>query len=219
MKGEAFGLLSPNLVSRGPSRHSYSMAIEVRRISGKEVTRYLADAARLRIAVFREYPYLYDGDEAAEQEYLTIYAACPRSVFVLALDGGRVVGVSTGLPMADADASFQAPFIAVGEPPEEWFYFGESVLDPAYRGQGIGHRFFDERESHARELGFRRTCFCSVIRPGDHPLKPAGYRPHDVFWTKRGYAPQSRLKARFSWKQIDAPGEIENELVFWTREL
>jgi len=195
------------------------MAIEVRRIPGEEIRLYLADAARLRISVFREYPYLYDGDEASEQEYLTSYLNCPRSVFVLALDGGRVVGVSTGLPMADADESFQAPFIAAGLPPEEWFYFGESVLDPGYRGQGIGHRFFDEREGHARELGFRRTCFCSVIRPDDHPLKPAGYRPHDVFWTKRGYTRQAHLKARFSWKQIDPPREVGNELVFWTREV
>lgn len=195
------------------------MAIEVRRVSGQEITRYLADAARLRISVFREYPYLYDGDEAAEQDYLTSYVDCPRSVFVLALDGDRVVGVSTGLPMADADESFRAPFIAAGESSQDWFYFGESVLDPAYRGQGIGHRFFDEREGHAHGLGFRYTCFCSVVRPADHPLKPASYRPHDVFWTKRGYARQPELKARFSWKQVDSSEEVENELVFWTRRV
>lgn len=195
------------------------MAIEVRRISGQEITAYLTDAARLRISVFREYPYLYEGDEASERDYLTSYADCPRSVFVLALDGDRVVGVSTGLPMADADEPFQAPFVAAGELPEDWFYFGESVLDPAYRGQRIGHRFFDEREGHAHELGFRRTCFCSVMRPEDHPLKPAGYRPHDVFWTKRGYTRQPRFKACFSWQQIDSTGEVENQLVFWTREM
>ncbi|QJE95085.1 GNAT family N-acetyltransferase [Luteolibacter luteus] len=194
------------------------MAIEIRRIAGQEITRYLTDAARLRISVFREYPYLYEGDEAAEQEYLASYAACPRSVFVLALDGDRVVGVSTGLPMVDADESFQAPFAGNGESPENWFYFGESVLDPAYRGQGIGHRFFDERERHAHGLGFRCTCFCSVIRPADHPLMPPGYRSHDVFWTKRGYAKQANYKACFSWKQVDTSGETENELVFWTRE-
>jgi GNAT superfamily N-acetyltransferase len=194
------------------------MAIEVRRVSGRGITPYLGDAARLRISVFREYPYLYDGDATAEQEYLTSYTSCARGVFVLALDGDRVVGVSTGLPLADADESFQAPFAAHGESPQDWFYFGESVLDPAYRGQGIGHRFFDEREGHAHELGFRRACFCSVIRAEDHPLKPAAYRPHDVFWAKRGYARRANFKARFSWKQIDTPGEVENELVFWTRE-
>lgn len=193
------------------------MAIEVRRVSGQGIREYLADAARLRLSVFREYPYLYDGDEASEQEYLTSYAECPRSVFVLALDEGRVIGVSTGLPMADADESFQAPFSAAGLPPGEWFYFGESVLDRAYRGQGIGHRFFDERQAHARELGFAKTCFCSVIRPPGHPLCPADYRPNDVFWTKRGYEKQPGLKACFSWKQVDSTEEVANELVFWSR--
>ncbi len=36
----------------------------------------------------------------------------PRSVFVLAFDGDALVGASTGLPLADDDAAFQAPFIA-----------------------------------------------------------------------------------------------------------
>jgi GNAT superfamily N-acetyltransferase len=195
------------------------MAIEVRRVSGGEITRYLADAARLRIAVFREYPYLYEGDEASERDYLTSYAGCPRSVFVLALDGDKVVGVSTGLPMEDADESFQAPFTNAGYEIREWFYFGESVLDPAYRGRRIGHRFFDEREGHAADLGFAKTCFCSVIRPDDHPLKPDGYRPHDVFWTKRGYVKCPALSAEFAWKQVDSAGEeVPNRLVFWARE-
>src|SRR5688572_3155581 len=113
------------------------MPIEVLSVSGEAVAGYLEDAARLRIAVFREFPYLYDGSEEAERGYLASYLECPRSVFVLAMDENRVIGVSTGLPMMDADASFQRPFLEAGLPPEEWFYFGESVLDLAYRGRGI----------------------------------------------------------------------------------
>jgi hypothetical protein len=37
--------------------------IEVRRLAGAEVAPYLDDLARMRIEVFREYPYLYDGSE------------------------------------------------------------------------------------------------------------------------------------------------------------
>ncbi|WP_367874700.1 GNAT family N-acetyltransferase [Luteolibacter sp. Populi] len=195
------------------------MGIEIHRATGKGVLDYLEDAARLRIEVFREFPYLYEGDVESEREYLGDYGECPRSVFVLAIGDGKVVGVSTGLPLAEADESFQAPFIAAGMPVAEWFYCGESVLERAWRGKGIGHRFFDEREGHARDLGLEKTCFCSVARAADHPQCPAGYRSNDVFWSKRGYVKQPGLRARFGWKQVDSgEEEVANELVFWTRE-
>lgn len=190
----------------------------IRICTGNQVAAHLEDAARLRIAVFREFPYLYEGDQAAEREYLTGYAACPGSVFVLAESGGRVVGVSTGLPLHMADPAFREPFEAEGLNPAEWFYFGESVLTPEWRGQGIGHRFFDGREAHARALGFAKTCFCAVERSPDHPLRHPGYRANDAFWQKRGYLKQPHLRARFAWRQIDSAGtEVENDLVFWTR--
>lgn len=194
------------------------MSIEIRRATGAEVADYLEDAARLRISVFREFPYLYDGDVASERDYLGHYVECPRSVFVIAICDGRVRGVSTGLPLAEADESFQAPFLGADLAPSEWFYCGESVLDHAWRGKGIGHRFFDEREAHARELGLVKTCFCSVKREVGHPLCPEAYRPNDVFWTKRGYLKRPDLSARFVWKQVDSAGEVQNELVFWTRD-
>lgn len=195
------------------------MDATIRICTGPEVAGHLEDAARLRISVFLEFPYLYEGDPAAEREYLSGYAACPGSVFVLAESEGRVVGVSTGLPLAEADPAFREPFGSAGLNPSSWFYFGESVLAPEWRGRGIGHRFFDEREAHARRLGFAKTCFCAVERSPDHPLKPPGYRANDAFWLRRGYLKQPHLRSRFAWRQIDSAGtEVENDLVFWTRE-
>lgn len=195
------------------------MALEIRRCVGNEVSGYLEDAARLRIRVFREFPYLYEGDVGYEREYLSGYAESGRAVVVVALEGKEVVGISTGLPMEDADRAFQAPFLAAGEVPEEWFYFGESVLAPEWRGRGVGHRFFDEREAHARELGLTKTAFCAVVRPEDHPLRPPGYVAHDRFWMKRGYIRRPGWRAKLDWRQVDSAGEeVENELVFWTRE-
>lgn len=195
------------------------MSIEIRRVTGQAVAEYLQEAARLRISVFREFPYLYDGDEESERDYLAGYGECARSVFVLALCDGRVAGISTGLPLEEADEAFRKPFRQAGLDPAVWFYCGESVLDPAWRGRGIGHRFFDEREAHARELGLAKTCFCAVERPADHPLRPAAYRPNDAFWAKRGYVKRPDLRARFEWKQVDSAGaEVANELAFWLRD-
>lgn len=195
------------------------MEHSIRVCSGPGVAGHLGDAANLRISVFREFPYLYEGDVAAEREYLAGYAGCPGSVFVLAEAEGTVVGVSTGLPLVAADPAFRRPFETAGKNPAEWFYLGESVLAWEWRGRGIGHRFFDEREAHARSLGFARICFCAVERSTDHPLKPPGYRSNDAFWSRRGYVEQPGLKARFAWRQVDSAGsEVMNELVFWIRE-
>lgn len=190
--------------------------IEIRRLTGAAIVPHLSDVARLRIRVFREFPYLYEGSEESERKYLESYAASPRSVCVLALDDGEVIGASTGLPLGESDEAFRRPFAEGGIEVSSVFYFGESVLDRAHRGRGIGHRFFDEREAHAVELGFTMTAFCAVERSDDHPMKPADYRSNDVFWSKRGYVLRPELKARLSWQQVDSPDEVENVLAFRT---
>ena len=187
--------------------------------SGEAARPYLNEIARLRIAVFREFPYLYEGSLEYEMDYLEEYVSSERSLIVLAKSGVDIVGVSTGIPLAEADEDFRKPIVAAGFDVRDVFYFGESVLMSDFRGQGLGHRFFDEREKHAADLGFRIAGFFSVIRTDNHPLKPPGYRPHDIFWEKRGYARQDSIIARFPWKQVGEPQETLHELVFWLRTL
>lgn len=197
-----------------------SAALTLRRVSGPAIGPWLDDVARLRVAVFRDWPYLYDGDFGYEQDYLRAYARSAGSVFVLAFDGDRVIGASTGLPLADDTAEFQQPFLDAGRPVEDVFYFGESVLLPAYRGRGLGHRFFDEREAHARSLGrFAWTAFCAVDRDPADPRRPADHRGNEVFWAKRGYVRQSGLTVRLSWQELGEPAPSEKPLTFWLRAL
>jgi len=188
-------------------------------LRGAELVPFLDDVAHLRIAVFRDWPYLYEGDLAYERDYLAAYANSPDSVFVLAREGGRVVGASTGLPLLDDAPAFRQPFVDAGIDPSRVFYFGESVLLPAYRGQGVGHAFFDAREAHARALArFDITAFCAVDRDADDARQPPGHRPHDVFWHKRGYARRPDLTLRLPWPEAGR-GEVEHVLTFWTRAL
>lgn len=176
--------------------------------------------ARLRVQIFRDFPYLYEGDADYEKHYLASYARSAGSVLVLALAGDQVVGASTGLPLGDADAAFQEPFLARGVPVDEVFYCGESVLLPAFRGQGLGHRFFDEREAHARSLGgIHWTSFASVDRAQDDPRRPLDYRGNDRFWSRRGYVRQPDMKVRLPWKQVGQAHESEQTLTMWLRPL
>lgn len=193
--------------------------LAIARFRGADVVPYLDAVAKLRIAVFRDWPYLYEGDAGYERTYLAAYADSPDSVFVLAFDGDNVVGASTGLPLADDTAEFRAPFLERGLPVEEVFYFGESVLLPAYRGRGIGHAFFDHREAHARAMGrFRWTAFCAVDRDAADSRKPESHLGNDALWTKRGYARQPGMTMRLRWEEIGR-GECEHPLTFWLRPL
>ena len=191
--------------------------IEIVRFSGKALIPYLSEIAQLRIEVFREFPYLYDGSEDYEREYLQVYTESERSVAVIALRDGEIIGVSTGLPLIEANEAFQKPFEDAGIDPAAVFYFGESVLKSVERGQGIGHEFFTQRECHAKDLGFWTTAFCAVERADDHPMKPPGYRPHDNFWKKRGYKKFDKLKTELEWKEIGKSQETSNRLIFWLK--
>lgn len=194
--------------------------ITIRRFSGAGIGPWLDEVARLRVAVFRDWPYLYEGDPAYEREYLQAYADSAGSVVVLALDGDRVVGASTGLPLADDSAEFRKPFLDAGRSVDEVFYFGESVLLPAYRGQGLGHRFFDEREAHAASLGrFTFTAFCAVDRDATDPRRPPGHRGNEAFWEKRGYVRQPGLTVRLAWRETGEDKPSEKPLTFWLRRI
>ncbi len=195
------------------------MTLHVAPIPAAELPPLLDALADLRIRVFRAFPYLYDGDRDYEANYLRTYVESPKAVVVGAWDGGRLVGAATGTPLEDHADEFGAPFAAAGIPLEEVFYCAESVLLPEYRGQGAGHAFFDHRESHARALGRRRAAFCAVVRPADHPARPADYAPLDPFWKKRGYAPMEGGLAHFSWKDIGEAAETEKPMQFWLRTL
>jgi GNAT superfamily N-acetyltransferase len=194
--------------------------LRIERVSGEGLERYIPDLARLRIEVFREFPYLYDGTLDHEREYLRTYAGVPDSVIVLAIDGERVVGASTGLPMEAETDEVKRPFLEQRYEPAAIFYFGESVLERAYRGQGIGVRFFEEREAHARGLGrFAWACFCAVQRPADHPRRPPDYVPLDDFWRRRGYAKHPELSTTFSWREVGEQTQSPKPMVFWLKRL
>ena len=195
-------------------------AIGLERLHGQRLLDVLPELARLRIGVFREFPYLYDGSEDYERGYLATYASEPEAVVIGALAEGRVVGAATALPLRAEPEAVKAPLRAAGYDPETMFYFGESVLEPAFRGQGIGVGFFREREAAARQSGrYRHAVFCAVIRPADHPRRPAGYVPLDAFWQRRGFAKLPDVTCGFTWKDVDDGRETEKRMAYWLKAL
>lgn len=188
-------------------------------LQGAQIAAQFAPLATLRLAVFREWPYLYDGSVDEEREYLAPYIASAGGLALLAWAGDTVVGASTALPLADAHAEFQAPFRAAGEPVESILYFGESVVLPEWRGRGLGRAFFAAREAHAQALGLSECVFCAVDRAADDPRRPAGHVGNARFWAHRGYQQDPGRVCRFEWTDLGDTAPSHKALTFWRRRL
>jgi GNAT superfamily N-acetyltransferase len=196
------------------------MNLQFQSFEGAAIRSVFEPLAQLRIRVFRDFPYLYEGSMAYELEYLNTYAASERAFLHAVFDGTHMIGATTCIPLTDETEEVQAPFLKAGMDVSEVFYLGESVLLPAYRGLGLGHRFFDAREAHAAKFGtYRITSFCAVERPADHPLRPADYRPLDDFWQKRGYQKAPNLQTKFSWPDLGEDVPSLKTMTYWTRQL
>lgn len=186
-------------------------------IPGTHARPVLEEIARLRIEVFREYPYLYGGSMAYEQAYLKSYTASIKSRIAIVRAGREVVGVSTALPLVEAEPAFQEPFRAGTPALGEVYYFGESVLLPSYRGMGIGSAFMRVREEAARTLGFAYAAFCAIETSEDDPLRPPNYRTPESLWRRHGFSPAPRHTAELSWVRVGEHAETKQRLVFWLK--
>lgn len=199
------------------------MSLSVSVVSGPDLRPLLPELARLRLEVFRAYPYLYEGSPEYEERYLQPLLDTPDAVIVLARDGEAVVGASSALPLIHETPELRAPFQTSGSgapefDPADILYLGESVLRSDYRGRGLGHAFFDRREEHAQRLGLGTTAFCAVQRPDDHPARPIPYRSLHAFWAARGYTERPDLQTTLSWQDVGEHQETPKPMRFWIRK-
>ena len=56
--------------------------LDVKSITGDEIYSILPDLARLRMTVFRDWPYLYDGTLEYEEKYLNRFAEAKGAVVI-----------------------------------------------------------------------------------------------------------------------------------------
>ena len=105
---------------------------------GAEIDGLIPQLGQLRIAVFHDFPYLYEGSLEYEQDYLYGYTQNPLSIAFGIFDGPKLVGATMGIPLNSVSSTTRQPFIDKGLNPDEIFYFGESLLLPAYRGSRFG---------------------------------------------------------------------------------
>lgn len=194
--------------------------IDIKTFTGSEAAPWLEAVTDLRIHVLREWPYLYAGDRAKVASRVATCAESPCGLFVLVFDDARLVGASTAMPLSGETYALQQPFRNRDIAIDEVVYFGQSVLLGEYRGLGLGHRFFDERERHASRLGkYKMSAFCAVERAHDDPRRPHLDRSNDAFWVRRGYHRQDDMLSELDWPVVGGGPSERHRLRIWLRAL
>jgi len=183
---------------------------------GSQIEPCLEMLGQFRIDIFREYPYLYDGDMAYEAAYLQRYAQSQDGVLCLLLDEQGIRGACTGLPLMDEDASFQAPFEKHEQ--QHIFYIGEVMVRANARGQGLGPQLIKAMLDQIDMQRFPIQCLYTVDRGDAHPAKPAQYRAPDYLWQRFGFSLVPEKLAYFSWKDLGDRHATSKPMRVWSRD-
>lgn len=195
------------------------MVITENLLTGFALGGSLDDLASLRINVFREYPYLYDGVREDELKYLRLYMGTPDAFVISVKDGGNMVGAATGVPLCYEHDSLIVPFKGTSYSVEELFYVGELLFYPKYRACGLGIRLLEQVVEHVRSLGKYRYLTCAtVVRPDRHLLCPESYIKIDRFLARTGFELLPGVTASFAWKEADG-NNYDHPMQFWIKEL
>lgn len=186
---------------------------------GEEIKKNLAEFAELRMKVFREYPYLYDGEMAYEEEYLKTYLEAKSSLVILVFYEQKCIGATSCVWLKEEVDDLKNPIIKAGLNPDNYLYFGESLVLGEFRKQGLGKKFFELRLEHFKKLvsmGYplKASCFCSVIRDSNHPQRPKNYKALDSFWSQMGFY-RSSIECSFTWKDLGEKKETRKLMSYY----
>ena len=188
-------------------------------LTGTAIADTLDDLATLRLEIFPEYPYLYQGRREDEFTYLGTYVEAPDACVILPYDGSAIIGAATGMPLIHEDAQMIDAFSGSTFPLNEAYYVGELLLLPAYRNCGLCQKLLDLLESHIRSLGRYHTLTCATVeRPDDHPLRPRDFIPITRFLARTGFIRLPGVTTHFMWQEIDGV-KRDHPMQFWSKEL
>ena len=82
--------------------------MEISTLAGQDLQGALPQLAALRIEVFRDFPYLYEGSLDYEESYLTALIESKDSIIVAAEDDGKIVGCAAGSALEGHHQEFAA---------------------------------------------------------------------------------------------------------------
>ena len=113
-------------------------------------------------------------------------------------------------------------FDAAGYPAQSVYYYGEILVHPDYRGRGIASAFYQQREAHARALGYQTVCFAAIVKPDNDPQRPTDYFYPGPLWQRLGFQAFPKLTMTYDWPTRQSDGSTltqSHTLAFWIKPL
>lgn len=181
--------------------------LRIESLSGAESKKYFEDFARLRIEIFREYPYLYEGTVENERNYIENYLSNPQSRIFVLFDGDKICGMLTTVPMSGEYQDIIASFEKTGLKSSESFYLGDMILQKEYRNRKLFPIFFNAALEHAKCKGFKTlSLMCIVCKDADWG-RPAEFRDVVRLCEKIGFTKIDGGVIELKWASLAKGGE------------
>lgn len=192
------------------------LAIQIETFQGKEVIPHLKQLAMLRLAFYREYPYLYEGDLCEEEKYLQLYSQSEQSVLTLAKSGDNIIGVLTGVPLEESSEAICALFSDNGVSPKSVFYLGEIVTAPEYQESDVQQMLYERFEEVVIGLKHFDTIAVCEVERDDLAVPRSGFSA-EVDWDNRGFLRHPELATFYTWRDIGQSELSDHRMVFWNK--
>ncbi len=189
---------------------------------GHQIVNYLEDVASFRIKYFKDYPYLYVGDQNYERKYLSGFANDSKGLLILVKQNKKIIAVSTGVPLvtnSDILDGAEDGFRSKKLNPFENYYYGEVIIDYAFRGRGIIGKVYELQETFAKSQNFKSVAIATVVRSDDDIRRPENYRSSDPLWLKLGFN-RTGIQFNFNWPTIREDltiSDCSNCMEYWIK--
>jgi len=194
-------------------------AIRVETFQGEEIAPYTNEIVQLCNKIYREYPYLYNGEDAGYESYLESYSQSKEAIICLAFADEKAVGIAAGIPMSQRRNRYDQTLLEHGYDPDALFYLGEFGLKPEYQGRGIEEVMYQSIEDFARKnRNLTTICFWEIANSLDLSQRHSGYLPKEDFWKKLGFIRHPELNFVIFWTNINESQDSPHSAVYWLKE-
>jgi len=189
--------------------------MQMKIIRGPGIAKYIDCLGKFRISIFRDFPYLYDGDISYERKYLGRYAQSESAVLCLVDDEHGLRAACTGIPLRDEEDASKSVFSV--EEVANIFYIGEVMIRADARRGGLGQKLLSEMIDLAAADGYRQIVLFTVDRGFDPPLRPERYWSPEPLWRKFGFERDPEKRVLFSWKDVGSDVATAKPMSVWIR--